>query len=257
MPDLDLTRLQHVVWRYVRGEDMQQEVFQQAWLLAQSRTAEIHYKGLVMDAMRSVLGPRRNRLATVGLANPHRITSLYPTEAQLVERWEDEQTEDQIEEWLALPVAKRDERRAASLRALGTSPETEAARAAAEEESMAHKRRDDGKYVFTGKPQDWGRQGPGGSPGSTGSLHPFRNRAARQVREAEQRSRADQEVTLEQLEALGVPVGALETHEVDPLGELDRFAEVNGLEHRGIDVVLSRFESSRYMREEEREDGER
>lgn len=241
MPPVDLTRLQYVVWRYVRGEELQRDVFQQAWVLAQTRGTEIHYKGLVMDAMRSVMDPKWKRLATGRLSAPNRIASLYPTEAQLRERWEDEETEDQIEEWLSLPAAERDARRKASRKALGTSPETEV-------EEMGRR---DGELLFKEKPHEWGRNGVG----STGDLHPFRRRAAKQVREAERRAAADREITMAQLEEFGVPFEDLEHLEQAPLDELDRFVEAHGLEQRGIDVVLSRFERSRYERDEEDTDG--
>lgn len=124
MVELDLKFLKTVVYRKVHGETEREDVFQQAWLLAQTRTGHIDYRYLVIDAMRVVLGdPRKQHATTVGLENPLWLASLYPTEAQLLDRWHDEETEDQYAEWKALPAADRTKRISESMRALGSSEE--------------------------------------------------------------------------------------------------------------------------------------
>lgn len=124
MVELDLKMLKGIVYRKVHGETEREDVFQQAWLLAQTRTGHINYGYLVIDAMRAVLGdPRKQRMTTVGLENPLWLASLYPTEPQLVDRWLDEETEDQYAEWKALPAADRTNRINESMRALGSSRE--------------------------------------------------------------------------------------------------------------------------------------
>ena len=114
---------------------------------------------------------------------------------------------------------------------------------------MAKKR--DGEVMFKGRSWEWGK--PRG--GSTGMDHPFRKKSDRMVKAFERRVQEEAELTVGLLESFGVPVGELEKGphlEHDTFEELDRFVAEHGLEHRGIDVVLSRFERARYDHDEDR-----
>ena len=94
------------------------------------------------------------------------------------------------------------------------------------------------------KRNDWERSGVG----STGAQHPFRQRAQRQVRKAEQKAEQNRQVTLEELVyTFGVPLGDLMDHD-ETLSEIERFEADNRMEHAGVDRVMSAFERSRYAR---------
>lgn len=105
--------------------------------------------------------------------------------------------------------------------------------------------RRDGEVMFKGAAHTWGRGG-----GSTGADHPFRRKSAKAVARWERRQSEAQGLTIGILEQLGVPVGCDDELE-RPLEELDRFVEAHELEHRGVDVVLSRFDGARYTHEED------
>ena len=111
---------------------------------------------------------------------------------------------------------------------------------------MAKKR--NGEVLFTGSAWSWGKK-----TGSQGVDHPFRRKSDRMVKAFERRMQEEAELTVGLLESFGVPVGNLE-HEGQLEGgleELDRFVAEHGLEHRGIDVVLDRFERARYDHNED------
>lgn len=104
--------------------------------------------------------------------------------------------------------------------------------------------RREGEVLMTGGAQ-WG----GSMGGPTGVNHPFRLKSRKAVARWERRQSETQGLTIALLDQLGVPVGG-DTELERPLEEIDRFVEAHGLEHRGVDVVLSRFERVRHDHEE-------
>lgn len=108
----------------------------------------------------------------------------------------------------------------------------------------------EGEVLFKGRSWEWGNGG-----GSTGENHPFRRKSQKAYDQYHQRLKEQEEINSKTLELLGIPahLDAPERLE-DPLEELDRFVESEGLERRGIDVVFERFERARRDHDEQQED---
>lgn len=108
----------------------------------------------------------------------------------------------------------------------------------------------EGEVMFKGRSWEWGK-----GTGSTGVDHPFRRKSQKAFDRHQRQLKEQEEINSKALELLGIPVplDAPERLE-DPLKELDRFVEANGLERRGIDVVFDRFERARRDHDEQQED---
>jgi len=107
----------------------------------------------------------------------------------------------------------------------------------------------EGEQLMTGAAYKWGQAFLKGT-GSTGMSHPFRRKSQRMIERFEKQHQERVEITLDQLESMGIEVGLERLEGELTLGVLDDFVEAHGLEHRGIDVVLSRFERVRYDHDE-------
>lgn len=91
--------------------------------------------------------------------------------------------------------------------------------------------------MFDRMKSDWQRSGVG----STGKDHPFRQRIQRQVRLAELKAEQRRQVTLEELVyTFGIPLGD-DFGDPDGLSDIERFEGEHGMEHRGVDTVLSAY----------------
>lgn len=120
---VDVDAIRRLARRRVKS-DRWEDVAQTACLLALKRDSlnRLH----VIDAIRMEFGDRRRSPAEATrhaspIEHPEWIASHYSTPDELWERWQDEQSEDQADEWQRLPAAERDQRIAESLRDLGTS----------------------------------------------------------------------------------------------------------------------------------------
>ena len=120
---VDVDAIRRIARRRV-SSDRWEDVAQTACLLALKRDSlnRLH----VLDAIRMEFGDWRRSPAEAmrhasPIEHPEWIASHYATPAELWERWQDEQSEDQAEEWQRMPAAERDKRVAESLRDLGTS----------------------------------------------------------------------------------------------------------------------------------------
>lgn len=108
--------------RRIRNHSLAEDVAQTACLYAMThRPARVWQ--YVFDAIATVLGRGGTRIVrgAVAFEHPEWIASHYATEAELVERYLDEENEDQADEWRLLPAAERDKRIAEAARGLGSS----------------------------------------------------------------------------------------------------------------------------------------
>lgn len=120
---VDVDAIRRIARRRV-SSDRWEDVAQTACLLALKRESlnRLH----VLDAIRMEFGDWRRSPAEAmrhaGLMeHPEWIASNYATPAELWERWQDEENEDQAEEWRRLPAADRAQRVRESGIALGCS----------------------------------------------------------------------------------------------------------------------------------------
>lgn len=120
---VDVARIRRAAGRYVRDPDLRDDVVQRACLYGLTRPTAMA-RQLVIDAIRVECGRKeatRGFRAPQQLDQPDWIPSLYATDAELWDRWLDEQSEDQADEWRRLTADERDRRVAEGMRGLGTS----------------------------------------------------------------------------------------------------------------------------------------
>lgn len=116
---VDVLAIRRLAARRVRDPDHRDDVVQIACLYA-IQTGRSGWR-VVADAIRQHF---RTEFRAGQLEHVDRVASLYPTRDELVERWHDEETEDQADEWRWLSASDRDRRAAEAARALGTTPIT-------------------------------------------------------------------------------------------------------------------------------------
>jgi hypothetical protein len=76
-------------------------------------------RNVALDAIRQfVTSESRHRFY---IDQPDTIASVYDSDQNLIERWLDEETEDQFSEWRSIAASERDSRISESFSALGTS----------------------------------------------------------------------------------------------------------------------------------------
>lgn len=122
MDSVDVKNIFQIVTRRVFNQTDREDIAQDACVIMLLR--QTNPWCAVIDAARSFYGSRhpnsmRGRVYAVG--DMGELASVYPTTAQLWDRWLDEETEDQFDEWRRLPAAERYSRRVESLTALGCS----------------------------------------------------------------------------------------------------------------------------------------
>lgn len=123
---VDIDAIYRDARRYSPSVDATEDIAQTACLIALERPWRTNRRWLMHDAIRLVLGrfawSRSSRpINTTPIEHPEWIASHYASPLELWDRWQDELSEDQADEWRVLPAAERDKRVAESMRALGTS----------------------------------------------------------------------------------------------------------------------------------------
>lgn len=121
MTEVPVDAIYRIARRKVRDRVLAEDVAQTACLYALTQREARPWQ-YVVDAVRSIVGrPGELRYDRRVVSYEDRTPRHYATDRELAERWQDEESEDQAEEWLALGAAERDRRIRSSAQALGSS----------------------------------------------------------------------------------------------------------------------------------------
>lgn len=123
---LDIEAIRRIARRRVYWSDRWEDVAQTAVVIGLTRSGTYPVL-LVIDAIRAEFGltnMKHRDLRNPGpLSHPEWVASHYLTPEQLTDRWLDEESEDQFDEWRRLPAAERYARVREAMEGLGTSRE--------------------------------------------------------------------------------------------------------------------------------------
>lgn len=119
--DIPIDAIYRFARRRIRDPWLAEDVAQTACLYALTHRPARPWQ-YVFDALATELGLGGSRIVRGAwpIEHPEWIASHYPTDAELAERWLDEESEDQADEWRKLPAAERDSRAAEAARLVGT-----------------------------------------------------------------------------------------------------------------------------------------
>jgi hypothetical protein len=126
-PD-ELNLLRKVTQSLVFDPNIAEDVYQQSvvHILERPEIEFFVYRFVVRNAYRTLQGRPNRRFGyairnPAPLPNPDWIASCYPTEAELLERWLDEETEDQTKEFETLKDSDKSNRMREAAKGLGSS----------------------------------------------------------------------------------------------------------------------------------------